>query len=74
MTCKDYVISQQSGVTFRYLSCMDVMLGMGDIEGLIDKVSELKLDDNEELMKKLKQGMDRIYYCWNVSICLLVVN
>jgi len=29
---------------------------MGDIEGLIDKVSELKLDDNEELMKKLKQG------------------
>jgi len=31
-------------------------LGMGDIEGLIDKVSELKLDDNEELMKKLKQG------------------
>lgn len=30
--------------------------GMGDIEGLIDKVSELKLDDNEELMKKLKQG------------------
>jgi len=32
------------------------MLGMGDIEGLIDKVSELKLDDNEELMKKLKQG------------------
>jgi len=32
------------------------MSGMGDIEGLIDKVSELKLDDNEELMKKLKQG------------------
>jgi len=32
------------------------MPGMGDIEGLIDKVSELKLDDNEELMKKLKQG------------------
>ena len=33
-----------------------VCSGMGDIEGLIDKVSELKLDDNEELMKKLKQG------------------
>jgi len=33
-----------------------MVLGMGDIEGLIDKVSELKLDDNEELMKKLKQG------------------
>lgn len=30
---------------------------MGDIEGLIDKVNELKLDDNEDLMKKLKQGM-----------------
>lgn len=29
---------------------------MGDIEGLIDKVNELKLDDNEDLMKKLKQG------------------
>ena len=29
---------------------------MGDIEGLIDKVNELKLDDNEELMKKIKQG------------------
>ena len=32
------------------------MTGMGDIEGLIDKVNELKLDDNEELMKKLKHG------------------
>ena len=29
---------------------------MGDIEGLIDKVNELKLEDNEELMKKIKQG------------------
>ena len=26
------------------------------INGLIDKVNELKLDDNEELMEKLKQG------------------
>jgi signal recognition particle subunit SRP54 len=25
---------------------------MGDIEGLIDKVNELKLDDNEELIEK----------------------
>ncbi|XP_038074759.1 signal recognition particle 54 kDa protein-like [Patiria miniata] len=32
------------------------LLGMGDIEGLIDKVSELKLDDNEELINKLKHG------------------
>ena len=31
-------------------------LGMGDIEGLIDKVNELKLDENEELIDKLKQG------------------
>lgn len=31
---------------------------MGDIEGLIDKVNELKLDDNEELIDKLKHGMD----------------
>jgi signal recognition particle subunit SRP54 len=29
---------------------------MGDIEGLIDKVSELKLDDNEELLEKIKHG------------------
>ena len=30
---------------------------MGDIEGLIDKVNELKLEDNEELMKKLRHGL-----------------
>lgn len=29
---------------------------MGDIEGLIDKVNELKLDDNEELIEKIKHG------------------
>jgi signal recognition particle subunit SRP54 len=33
-----------------------VRAGMGDIEGLIDKVTELKLDDNKELMEKLKHG------------------
>ena len=33
-----------------------LLSGMGDIEGLIDKVTELKLEDNEELMKKLKHG------------------
>lgn len=32
------------------------LLGMGDIEGLMDKVSELKLDENEELIEKLKHG------------------
>lgn len=30
--------------------------GMGDIEGLIDKVNELKLDDNEVFIEKLKYG------------------
>ena len=30
---------------------------MGDIEGLIDKVNELKLEENEELIGKLKHGM-----------------
>ena len=33
-----------------------LLLGMGDLEGLIDKVNELKLDENEELIDKLKQG------------------
>lgn len=32
------------------------LLNMGDIEGLIDKVNELKLDENEELIDKLKHG------------------
>ena len=39
---------------------------MGDIEGLIDKVSELKLDDNEELMKKLKQGIC-LFHTWKCT-------
>ena len=33
---------------------------MGDIEGLIDKVNELKLDENEELIDKLKQGLVKL--------------
>ena len=32
------------------------LLGMGDIEGIIERVNELKLDDNQELMKKLQHG------------------
>jgi signal recognition particle subunit SRP54 len=32
------------------------LLGMGDIEGLISKVEELNLDNNEELLKKIKHG------------------
>ena len=30
---------------------------MGDIEGLIDKVNELKLDDNKALIEKMKHGI-----------------
>ena len=32
------------------------LLGMGDIEGLISKVEELNLDNNEELIQKIKHG------------------
>lgn len=32
------------------------LLGMGDIEGLIEKVEQLKLENNEELIRKLKEG------------------
>lgn len=31
--------------------------GLGDIEGLMDKVQELNLDDNKELIDKLKHGI-----------------
>ena len=49
---------------------------MGDIEGLIDKVNELKLEDNEELMKKLRHGLYFLLpirfnygYCSNLFQC-----
>lgn len=32
------------------------LLGMGDVSGLIEKVNELGLDDNEELLGKIKHG------------------
>lgn len=41
---------------FKVRPFISKLLGMGDIEGLIDKVSELKLEDNEELIEKLKHG------------------
>lgn len=41
---------------FKVKPFVQKLLGMGDIEGLIDKVNELKLDENEELIAKLKQG------------------
>ena len=33
---------------------------MGDLEGLMEKVSDLKLDENEELMDKLKHGQQSL--------------
>uniref|UniRef100_A0A0N5ABH7 Signal recognition particle 54 kDa protein n=1 Tax=Syphacia muris TaxID=451379 RepID=A0A0N5ABH7_9BILA len=33
------------------------LLGMGDIEGLVKRVNEMGLEDNEELIKRLKHGM-----------------
>jgi len=41
---------------FKVKPFVQKLLGMGDIEGLIDKVNELKLDENEELIEKLKHG------------------
>lgn len=42
--------------SFKTKPFISKLLGMGDIEGLIDKVNELKLDDNEELLEKIKHG------------------
>jgi signal recognition particle subunit SRP54 len=36
------------------------MIGMGEIEGLIEKVNELKLDENEEIIEKIKNGKLKI--------------
>ena len=41
---------------FKVKPFVSKLLGMGDLEGLIDKVSELKLEENEELIEKLKHG------------------
>ena len=35
---------------------------MGDLEGLMEKVSDLELDKNEELIDKLKQVVDFTWY------------
>eukprot|EP00041_Stephanoeca_diplocostata_P011177 m.181295 g.181295 ORF g.181295 m.181295 type:complete len:534 (-) comp18448_c0_seq1:145-1746(-) len=42
--------------TFAAKPFVKKLLNMGDVEGLIDKVNELGLDDNEELMKKISHG------------------
>ena len=41
---------------FKVKPFVQKLLGMGDVEGLVEKVTEMGLDDNEELMKRLKQG------------------
>ncbi|CAD5226478.1 unnamed protein product [Bursaphelenchus xylophilus] len=41
---------------FKVKPFVQKLLGMGDIEGLVEKVSEMGLEDNEELLKRLKQG------------------
>jgi len=41
---------------FKTKSFIQKLLNMGDIGGLIEKVNELKLDQNEEMVEKLKQG------------------
>ena len=46
---------------------------MGDIQGLVDKVNELGLDDNEELVKKLQHGKWRtsLYISVSEKCCLV---
>lgn len=41
---------------FRVKPFISKLLGMGDIEGLIETVQDLGLEDNQELIKKLKHG------------------
>ncbi|KAI6181118.1 Signal recognition particle 54 kDa protein [Aphelenchoides besseyi] len=41
---------------FRVKPFVQKLLGMGDVEGLVEKVTEMGLEDNEDLMKRLKQG------------------
>ncbi|TKR57599.1 hypothetical protein L596_030280 [Steinernema carpocapsae] len=42
---------------FQAQTFVQKMLGMGDIEGLVQKVNEMGLEDNEELIKRLKHGL-----------------
>ncbi|XP_013392362.1 signal recognition particle 54 kDa protein [Lingula anatina] len=41
---------------FKVQPFVSKLLGMGDLKGLVEKVEELNLDDNEELLKRLKHG------------------
>ncbi|OMJ14305.1 Signal recognition particle 54 kDa protein [Smittium culicis] len=42
---------------FSARSFVSKMLGMGDISGLVETVQSLKLDDNQDLMKNISQGI-----------------
>lgn len=57
--------------TVLFVTILIFPLGMGDIEGLIDKVNELKLDDNEELIDKLKHGNYNIIFIRMCIFCVL---
>lgn len=41
---------------FRTKPFISKLLGMGDIEGLIEKVNDLKIEENQQLLDKLKHG------------------
>ncbi len=53
--------------THAYVLC--VYPGLGDIEGLMDKVQELNLDDNKELIDKLKHGKSLLLFVFVVLCC-----
>jgi len=42
---------------FRVIPFVKKLLGLGDLEGLVNTVSEMNLDDNAELVEKLKKGV-----------------
>ena len=43
-----------------YALVVFLLSGMGDIEGLVDRIGELKLDKNQELIDKIRHGMSRV--------------
>lgn len=42
---------------FRVQPFVRKLLGLGDLPGLVERVTEMNLDENEDLVKKLKQGV-----------------
>ena len=41
---------------FKPQSFVQKLLGMGDLKGLVDMVNDMGIQDNEELVKRLKHG------------------